>query len=65
LKNGLPLPGAEVKATYSRTSNRDYPHHLTTDAEGKTSLFLTARGDYLFSVKDGDIISTFTLTKSF
>lgn len=65
LKNSHPLPGAKVKATYSGTSNRNYPHHLTTDAEGKTSLFLTARGNYLFSVKDGELISTFTLTKSF
>ncbi|NLO20657.1 MAG: CooT family nickel-binding protein [Syntrophomonadaceae bacterium] len=65
LKNGLPLTGAKVRATYSGTSNRDYPHILTTDAQGKTSLFLTARGNYLFSLKDGEIISTFTLTKSF
>lgn len=65
LKNGLPLPGAQVKATYNGTSNRDYPHRLITDEEGKASLFLTTRGNYLFSVKDGGIISTFTLTKGF
>ncbi len=65
LKNGLPLSGAKVKATYTGTSNNDYPHHLVTDDDGKSSLFLTARGNYLFSVADEDIISTFTLTKSF
>ncbi len=65
LKNGLPLAGAKVKSTYAGTSNHDYPHHLVTDEDGKTSLFLTARGNYLFSVADGEIISTFTLTKSF
>ncbi len=65
LKNGLPLPAAKVRATYTGTSNHDYPHHLIADEEGKTSLFLTARGNYLFSTADGEIISTFTLTKSF
>jgi len=65
LQNGLPLSGASVKATYTGTSNHDYPHHLLTDEGGKTSLFLTARGNYLFSVADEEMISTFTLTKSF
>ncbi len=65
LKNGIPLAGAEVKATYSSTKNRDYPHHLTTDETGRAKLFLTARGNYLFSVTDENIISTFTLVKSF
>ena len=65
LKNGEPLAGAEVRATYSGTQNRDYPHHLTTDNEGKTRLYLTARGNYLFTVSHEGIISTFTLMKSF
>lgn len=65
LKNGHPLAGAEVRATFSNTKNRDYPHHLKTDQEGKTRLFLTARGNYLFSIADENIISTFTLVKSF
>jgi len=65
LKEGQPLAGAEIRATYSSTSNPDYPHHLTSDAEGRANLFLTARGNYLFSVSDENITSTFTLIKSY
>lgn len=65
LKDGKPLTGVEVRATYAGTHNRDYPHHLTTDNEGKARLYLTARGNYLFTVSDDDITSTFTLMKSF
>jgi predicted RNA-binding protein len=65
LKDGQPLVGADVRVTYSSTQNHDYPHHLTTDAEGRARIFLTARGNYLFSVTDGNTISTFTLIKSF
>ena len=65
LKEGQPLVGAEVRVTYSSTQNRDYPHRLTTDEEGRARLFLTARGNYLFSVTDDKIITTFTLIKSF
>ncbi len=65
LKEGQPLAGAEIRATYSSTQNQDYPHRLTTDEEGRAKLFLTARGNYLFSVSDDNIISTFTLIKSF
>lgn len=65
LKNGQPLAGIEVKATYSNTKNHDYPHHLKTDEAGRTRLFLTARGNYLFSVTEGGITTTFTLVKSF
>jgi len=65
LKDGQPLAGVQIQATYSTTQNRDYPHRLTTDEEGRASLFLTARGNYLFSVTDGNIVSTFTLLKSF
>ena len=65
LKEGQPLAGAEVRITYSSTQNQDYPHHLKTDAEGRARIFLTARGNYLFSVTDSNITSTFTLIKSF
>lgn len=65
LKDGSPLKGIEVKVTYSSTLNRDYPHRLTTNEEGKAKIFLTARGNYLFSVDSDNIISTFTLVKSF
>ncbi len=65
LKDGRPLAGVEVKATFKGTPSRDYPHHLKTDAEGKCRLFLTARGNYLFSITAGDITTTFTLIKSF
>lgn len=65
MRNGKPLANAKVRATYEGTSHTDYPHMLVTDAEGKASLFLTARGNYLFSVQDENIISTFTLVKSF
>lgn len=65
LKAGQPLAGVEVKVTYSSTQNKDYPHRLTTDEEGRARIFLTARGNYLFSVKDENIISTITLIKSF
>lgn len=65
LKNGQPLTGVQVKATYSSTSKPDYPHHLVTDETGKTKLFLSARGNYLFSVSHENINSTFTLVKGY
>jgi uncharacterized GH25 family protein len=65
MKDGKPLGGVEVRVTYSSTRNRDYPHRLTTNEEGKAKIFLTAKGNYLFSVSNGNIISTFTLVKSF
>jgi uncharacterized GH25 family protein len=65
LKAGQPLAGVEVKVTYSSTQNKEYPHRLTTDEEGRARIFLTARGNYLFSVRDENTISTFTLIKSF
>jgi predicted RNA-binding protein len=65
LRQGKAVSGIEVKATYSGTHNKNYPYKLTTNEEGKTSLFLTARGNFLFSVSTDNIISTFTLVKSF
>lgn len=65
LKDGQPLTGVEVKVTYASTHNREYPHRLTTNEEGRAKIFLTARGNYLFSVTENNIISTFTLVKSF
>lgn len=65
LTDGKPLAGAEVKATFSSTSKPDYPHRLVTDESGKTRLFLSARGNYLFSVSHEKITSTFTLVKAY
>jgi predicted RNA-binding protein len=65
LKEGKALAGAEVRVAYSSSKSRDYPHRLTTDEAGRAKLFLTARGNYLFSVSDENMISTFTLIKSF
>lgn len=65
LKDGQPLAGVEVKVTYTSTSNRDYPHHLKTNEEGRAKIFLSAKGNYLFSVSEPNISSTFTLVKSF
>ncbi len=65
MKKGHPLAGAEVKVTYASTHNREYPHRLSTNEEGRAKIFLTARGNYLFSVSDENITSTFTLVKSF
>jgi len=65
LKNGKPLAGMEVRATYKGARNREYPFRLVTDEEGRARVFLSARGNWLFSVADGDTISTFTLIKSF
>ncbi len=65
LKNGQPMPDTRVRVTYTATSSSDYPHQLTTDHEGRARIFLSAKGNYLFSVQDADIISTFTLIKSF
>ncbi len=65
LKDGSPAAELEVGATYAASKNNDYPYQLKTNAEGKASLFLTGRGNYLFSVSDGNITSTFTLMKSF
>ncbi|MGI5922279.1 MAG: CooT family nickel-binding protein [Syntrophomonadaceae bacterium] len=65
LKEGKPLSGVEVRVTYTSTKNRDYPHRLTTNEEGKARIFLTAKGNYLFSVSSDNTVSTFTLVKSF
>ncbi|MGE5416398.1 MAG: CooT family nickel-binding protein [Acidobacteriota bacterium] len=65
LKDGKPLAGVEVLATYSTSLNREYPFRLTTDENGRARVFLTARGNWLFSVKDEDVTSTYTLIKSF
>ncbi len=65
LKDGKPMSGAEVRVTYASTKSSDYPHRLSTDAEGKARVFLTARGNYLFAVDDGALTSTFTLVKGF
>ncbi len=65
LKNGEPLSGAELRVTYASTKSADYPHRLTTDQEGKARVFLTARGNYLFTAVNDDNISTFTLVKGF
>lgn len=65
LKAGQPLAGAEVKVTYASTHNRDYPHCLKTNEEGRAKMFLSAKGNYLFSVTEQNLSSTFTLVKSF
>ncbi|MGE5396700.1 MAG: CooT family nickel-binding protein [Chitinophagales bacterium] len=65
LKKGQPLAGVEVRATFASTHQKDYPHRLVTNEEGKVRLFLTAKGNYLFSVSADEVISTFTLVKSF
>ncbi|HWP95657.1 MAG TPA: CooT family nickel-binding protein [Syntrophomonadaceae bacterium] len=65
LKDGAALPGVEVKATFAGTHSPDYPHRLITGSDGKTRLFLSARGNYLFTVSVDNVISTFTLVKSF
>lgn len=65
LKAGKPLAGAEIKATYASTRNQDYPHRLISNEAGRAKIFLTAKGNYLFTVSDGSITSTFTLVKSF
>jgi len=65
LQHGQPLVGVEVRATFAGTQQKDYPHRMVTNEEGKARLFLTSRGNYLFSVSEGDLISTFTLVKSF
>ncbi len=65
LKAGQPLAGAEVKVTYASTHNKEYPHRLQTNEEGRTKIFLTAKGNYLFSVTEQNLTSTFTLVKSF
>jgi len=65
LKDGQPLSDAEVKVTYASTHNKDYPHRLKTNEEGRTKIFLSAKGNYLFSVTDENKTSTFTLVKSF
>ena len=65
VQNGLPLVGSEVKVTYASTRSKDYPHRLTTNEEGKCKVFLSGRGNYLFSVATQGISSTFTLVKSF
>lgn len=65
LREGEPLAGAQVCATYTSNRKREYPVQLKTDEEGKAGVLLTARGNWLFVVKDGSVTSTFTLIKSF
>lgn len=65
LKEGLAWPGAEVRATYAGARSADYPHRMVCDAEGKARIFLTARGNYLFTVEDEGVTSSFTLVKGF
>jgi len=65
LQQGKPVAGVEVRATFAGTHQKDYPHRMVTNEEGKARLFLTSRGNYLFSVSVDDVISTFTLVKSF
>lgn len=65
LQAGKPLAGAELRVTYASTRNADYPHRLVTDQEGKARLFLTARGNYLFTAEDSENICSFTLVKGF
>jgi hypothetical protein len=64
LRDKKPWPGAEIRITFTGTRHADYPHHLIADDEGKAGIFLSARGNYLFSVQNEDIISTFTLMKN-
>lgn len=65
IKDGEPLPGAEIMATFASTHHQDYPHRLVADEDGKARLFLSSRGNYLFKVQQENVISTFTLVKSF
>ncbi|HWQ74219.1 MAG TPA: DUF4198 domain-containing protein [Syntrophomonas sp.] len=65
LKTGQPLAGAEVKVTYASTRSMDYPHRLKANEDGRAKVFLSARGNYLFSVTMENVVSTFTLVKSF
>lgn len=65
MREGHAWPGAEVRATYGGTRSADYPHRLVTDADGRARIFLTARGNYLFTVEDDAAVSTFTLIKGF
>ncbi|MGE5398117.1 MAG: CooT family nickel-binding protein [Chitinophagales bacterium] len=65
IKDGIPLGGAEVLATYSGNRSSEYPYRLVTDEEGKARVFLSARGNWLFSVTADNITSTYTLIKSF
>jgi uncharacterized GH25 family protein/predicted RNA-binding protein len=65
LSGGLPRAGVEVCATYTGSRGKDYPYHLVTDEAGKARVFLSMRGNWLFTVADGNIVSTFTLIKGF
>lgn len=64
LKNGQPLAGVEIKATYGGAGGQEYPRRQKTDYQGMAKFFLSARGNYLFSAENDNIISTFTLIKS-
>ncbi|MCR4400400.1 MAG: DUF4198 domain-containing protein [Syntrophomonadaceae bacterium] len=65
LKHGRPLAGATVRATYPGSRSAGYPVRVATDESGSARVFLTAPGNWLFSVTDGDVTSTFTLVKGF
>ena len=63
LKAGQPFAGAEARITYTNAANPDYPHRLTSNADGKIQIFMSAPGNYLFFVKDGNTICTLTVVK--
>ena len=65
LQGGKPLAGVELLVTYTGTQSTTYPHRLISNEEGRARVFLSARGNYLFSVSSQNITSTFTLVKSF
>ena len=63
LKDGHPYAGAEVRVTYASTNNPDYPHRIISNENGNIKVFMSASGNYLFSVQDGNTVSTLTVVK--
>lgn len=65
LRDGVPLPHADVYATYAGHRQPGFPVHTKTDEEGKAKVFLSARGNYLLVTKADNLISSFTVVKNY
>ena len=61
LAGGKPLAGAEIKATYHFYDGNDYPHTITTDAEGQAEFTFPAKGHWMFAVTNEGQTATYVV----
>ncbi|MGE5453657.1 MAG: CooT family nickel-binding protein [Methylocystaceae bacterium] len=65
LSHGEPLSGAKLVATYTGNRQATYPIQTYTDNLGRAKVFLAARGNYLLVCSHENVITTYTLIKSY